>query len=152
MIKLLVAGITFLVFYFDRKPYSKLIKTWCTLFHMKIRYYNRYTDKFEVDVVDNILYISRYNKATHTVEEYVYSLAHEIGHLIDYAYKEHYYEDDMVASKLTDKQAVYQDEVVAWKIARVLLIEANEPGLFNQKTFNSLKNRCLNEYKKALDL
>jgi hypothetical protein len=153
MIKILLSLITFFAFYFDRRPYEKLINTWCSLFNIKVKYYSRYSDKFEVDVVDGILYISRYNKATHTPREYIYSLAHEIGHLIDHAYKEYYnkMEDDDEEQEMS-RQSIYADEVQAWKIARVLLIEAGEPNLYNVKEFNALRKKCLDEYKRVLEI
>lgn len=147
----LLALISLFTFAFDRQPYKPLIKKWSNLFRMKTRYHNRYSDIFEVDVVDNVMYISRYNKAIHSEVDYLYSVAHEFGHMIDYAYKEYYDVDnnDGASDRLTDKHAIYEDEVRAWRVARVLLQQANH---YDEKAFNKLRARCLREYKLALKL
>ena len=134
--------------YSDRRPYDKLIRRWASLFHLKVKYYSRYTEKFEVDIVDDVMYISRYNKAVHDKKEYLYSIAHEFGHLIDAAYQE-YYDNENYYDRLLNKHNIYEDEVQAWKIGKVLLQEAKE---YETKSFNSLKRRCLKEYRKALKL
>ena len=149
-VKTLLLGLLgLLTFAFDRKPYADLIKRWSSLFHIKIKYHHRYSDKFSVDVVDDILYISRFNKATHDEREYLYSIAHEFGHLIDYAYVEYYYDEEELYDKLTDKHAIYEDEIKAWKIAKILLQQAGE---YDSKSFNQLKRKCLKEYQQALGL
>lgn len=143
---LLIVPIVFLIFYYDRKPYAKIINTWCNLFHLQVIYRDRHREIFEIDVVDQVLYISRYNKATHTKEEYLYSIAHEFGHLVDYIYRDYY--NKHMKDELSP-QAIYNDEVRAWKIARILLQEA---GHLDKKLFDSIKNKNLNDYKKALEL
>lgn len=149
MIKGLLIMFGGLLFMRDRIPYKKIIKRWSSLFHMKVRYHNRYSEHFSVDVIENILYISRFNKAVHSKQEYFASVAHEFGHLIDYAYKEFYFDEEQMYHKLTDKDAIYRDEVVAWKIAKILLTDAGE---YDEKFFKELSERCLKEYRVALKI
>lgn len=145
---LLLAMIGFLTFRSDRKPYNFLIRRWAKLFHLKIKYYNRYTERFEVDVIDDEMFISKYNKAVHDRKEYIYSIAHEFGHLIDAAYQE-YYDDEKYFNRLLDKHSIYEDEVQAWKIGKVLLQEAK---IYDSRSFNKLKRRCLKDYREALSI
>lgn len=133
----------------DRQPHKKVIGRWANLFYMKTKYLSRYTDQFEVDIINNVMYISKYNKAVHNEKEYLYSVAHEFGHLIDAAYREYYFEEEELYEKLTDREAVYSDEVRAWKIAKVLLQNAEA---YDAKVFNDLRKKCLKEYKDALKL
>ena len=145
---LLLALIGLLTIFSDRRPYDALIKRWAGLFHLKIRYYNRYTTRFEVDIVDDEMFISKYNKAVHDKKEYLYSLAHEFGHLIDAAYQE-YYDEENYYDRLLNKHSIYEDEVQAWKIGKVLLQEAK---VYEAKSFNKLKTRCLKEYREVLNI
>ena len=145
----LVILICLLLLFYDRKPHQEIIKKWCRLFNLKVKYFNRYTERFEVDIFDNTMYISRFNKATHDNKEYLYSVAHEIGHLIDHAYKEYYYEESDVHSESLDKKTIYHGEVRAWEIASLLL---KEEGLFDEIAFNNLKERCLDDYKEYLQI
>jgi len=150
MLELLVAGsmltITLLLIVPDRQPHNKLIKQWSSLFHLKVKYTSRYSESFEVDIHDNEMYISRYNKGTHDRDEYIYSIAHEFGHLIDHAYREYYNKEERDG---LSAKAILREEQRAWKIAKVLL-ESN--NIYDKKKFDSLKNRCLEDYKKALKL
>ena len=146
---ILLGIIGFLLLLVDRRPNRRIIRSWSKLFHMKVKYHNRYTELFSVDVMDDILYISRYNKAVHDKKEYLYSIAHEFGHLLDYAYKEYYYDDEDLYTSLTDRKAIYQDEVSAWDIAEILLRDA---AVLDEKVFFDLKERCLEEYRVALKL
>lgn len=133
----------------DRPPYSQVIKQWSKLFNLKIRYSSRFSDHFEVDVIDNILYISRYNKAFHSKQEWLFSLAHELGHLIDHAYRDYYNKHKNISNTEANKRAIYNDEVRAWRIAKVLLEQRN---LLDLKAFNKYKNKCLLEYRQHLKL
>jgi Zn-dependent peptidase ImmA (M78 family) len=142
---ILLVLISLFAFAFDRQPYKKLIKQWSSMFRMKTKYHSRYSDIFEVDVVDNVMYISRFNKAIHSEVEYLYSVAHEFGHLIDHAYRDYYDQE----SKLSENKAVYNDEARAWRIARGLLQQTEH---YDEKAFNKLRARCLQEYKIALKL
>lgn len=143
---LLLGCILLLVLLPDRQPYTSLIKTQLRLFHFRIEYSHRWGDRFEVDVMDNILYISRYNKATHTKQEYLYSIFHEIGHMISHSYREYYdkFEEDELSS-----QAIYNEEVRAWRIARTLL---ESTDAYDKKIFDALRGRHLKDYRKALNL
>lgn len=145
---ILLLGLGLLGIIPDRKPHNRLIKRWASLFHLKIKYYSRYTERFEVDIVEEVMYISRYNKAVHDPQEYLYSVSHEFGHLIDAAYQE-YYENDTYFQRLLDKNAIYEDEKKAWQIGKLLLQQAN---LYESKSFNKLKRKCLKDYRKALKL
>lgn len=145
-ITILIITILVLLSIPDRQPYRRLVKQWSSLFNLKVVYSSRYSETFEVDIHDNVMYVSRYNKSTHDKDEYIYSIAHEFGHLIDHAYREYY--DKRVKDSLSAK-AIIQEEQRAWKIAKVLL-ESN--GIYDDKKFNDLKNRCLEDYKKALKL
>lgn len=133
----------------DRNPYRKIIKKWSRPFNMKVKYYNRYTDHFSIDIIDNIIYISRFNKAVHDPVIYLYSIAHEFGHLIDYAYREYYYEDQHIHTDVQDNKAIYRDEVVAWKVSKILIKEA---GVYDKDKFNKLRDNCLEQYRVALKL
>ena len=146
----LLCGLTLvLVFIPDREPYQEVIKQWSKLFNINIKYSHRYTDAFEVDVINNILYISTYNKSFHSKQEWLYSVAHELGHLIDYAYKDYYNKHSSNSSQAMSSKAIYNDELRAWKIAKVLL---EQRSLYNEKVFNKFKNECLLEYRKALKI
>ena len=142
----LLIGILILLFLPDRKPYSDIIKAQSKLFHLKVKYSHRWGDVFEVDVVDGIMYLSRYNKATHSKEEYLYSILHEFGHLISYAYKDYY---DKFASDELAPEAIYNEEVRAWRIARTLL---EGTAAYDKKVFDALRIKHLKDYKKALNL
>lgn len=148
--KTLLLGILgLLVLIFDRQPYSKFIRQWASFFHLKVRYHSRYSEHFSVDIIEGVLYVSRFNRAVHDRYEYFASVAHEFGHLFDYAYKEYYFDDEDIYCKLTDNKAIYRDEVVAWKIARILLQDAKQ---YDEKVFNELQDRCLQEYRTALKI
>lgn len=142
---LLVSTIGLLLKFADRHPYHKIIKQWSKLFHLKVKFHNRYSEEFSVDVIEDVLYISRYNKAVHDKYEYLYSIAHEFGHLIDYAYKEYSHKETEFYDNLTDTEAIYRDEVVAWKIAKTLLTSNSEE--YDEERFSSLRDRCLEEYR-----
>jgi hypothetical protein len=115
---------------------------------MKIVFHNRYSSTYNADVIDNILYISRFNKAIHNEQEYLFSLAHEIGHLLDYAYKEHVLDEEELYNGLDNKKAIYADEVAAWKLAEMLLEDVN----YDKEAFEHLKNQCLKQYQDALKI
>ncbi len=149
MIKGYLLAIFTLLFLRDRVPNRKIIKRWSRLFHMKVKYHSRYTELFSVDIIEDTLYISHFNKAVHDRFEYLASLAHEFGHLIDYAYKDYYFEEDELYKKMTDHDAIYEDEVKAWQIAKILL---QDEDVYNEKSFTDLESRCLEQYRAALTL
>lgn len=143
----LLLGIFAAIFYYDKRPYSYAIKQWTRPFNITIKYYSRYTDIFECDPEEGIIYISRYNKAIHNKREYIYSIAHELGHIIGALLDEEYHSDDM--HKICDretKQAIILDEERAWDIARLLLQDA---GLYEYHSFKDLRQRCISTYKMA---
>lgn len=143
----LLVLIIVLVLYFDRKPYSKVIKQWAKPFNLKIKYYSRYTDIFECDTEEGIIYISRYNKSIHNKREYIYSIAHELGHIIGALLDDEYHSDDphRICDRET-KQAIILDEERAWDIAKDLLKDAN---LYEYHSFMDLRQRCISTYKMA---
>jgi hypothetical protein len=144
----LFAIILVLIFLPDREPYESLIRKWTRPLKMKIVFHNRYSSVYNADVIDNVLYISRFNKAIHNEQEYLFSLAHEIGHLLDYAYKEHVLDEEELYNSLDNKKAIYADEVAAWKLAAMLLEDID----YNKQAFELLKNQCLKQYEDALKI
>jgi len=147
----LSAIVAILILFNDRKPYHYLVKRWNRMFHHnRIKYLSRWSDDYSVDVHNNVLYISRFNKSVHDRREYLYSIAHEFGHLISEAIEDYYLgtedEDD---NKQDNVQAIYNEEIRAWRIARVLLKEANQ---FDEKHFNKVMNKNLKQYRIQLKI
>jgi len=138
--------LTLLAVISDRLPYYFVIRKWASFFDLQLTFTSRYTDCFECDLDDKILYISRYNKSVHNRDEYIASIAHEVGHLIGAAIDEKYPEKYQL-SRRSSKKSIYLDEARAWKIAEILLQDAE---LYNPDRFISLRDRCLLEYRKAL--
>lgn len=147
-ILLTIMGILF--FMNDRQPYKKIIKSWCKLFGTKIKYYSRYSDTFSVDLIENVMHISKYNKNKHDPYEYVCSVAHEVGHLLDLAYREYVYDDpDEIFEDYTEDQETYQEEVRAWMIAKILLQDAK---IYEEQSFVKFVNKNLKDYRSVLNL
>ena len=139
-----------LLFHVDRQPYSKIIRSWTKILRVKFVYHGRYTDDFNVDLVDDVLYVSRYHKMTHDPKVYVYSIAHELGHIIDGIYRENAYEDpDEIFDGMTEQHTIYEEEIRAWSIAKQLLIDAN---IYDESFFIELRDKCLQNYKTYLQL
>lgn len=152
MLEALLGFFGFLFLKNDRTPHRQLIKQWATPFRMKIKWLSRYENEnpFSVDVDEAILYISKYNKAVHSSEkQYIYSVAHEFGHLIDNSMQDHFLEEAELQKLATENEQAYQDEVRAWKIGKILLKNAK---LFETKSFEKLKRYHLKNYRVALSL
>jgi len=131
----------------DKKPYKSIVKEWSRPFNLKIIYYNRYSDIFECDTEEGTIYISRFNRSVHNKREYIYSIAHEIGHLIGALMDEEF--DDGDTPKISDretKKAIILDEERAWDIGRLLLKDAK---LYEYHSFKKLREDCLKTYRDA---
>lgn len=139
----LVALILISIKFSDRRPYHSVIKKWSRPLRFKIKYYSRYSDLFECDPEDGIIYISRFNKALHNKREYIYSIAHELGHIIGAMIDEETGLEPRISDRET-KRAIIADEERAWDIARILL---KKEKLYEYHSFNGLKERCLTTYR-----
>ena len=147
---LLLLLISILTTFNDQQPYKKIIKSWCKLFSTNVKYYSRFSDTFSVDLLENVMHISKYSKSKHDPYQYVCSVAHEIGHLLDLAYREQTYDDpDEIFISYTEDQETYQEEIRAWSIAKVLLQDAK---IYDEKPFNAFVNKNLKDYRSVLNL
>lgn len=138
--------LVFLLLFRDRRPYWRIVKKWCQSFNLEIKYTSRYEEIFACDPDTRVVYICKYNKAFHDKQVYIYSIAHELGHLIGFEIDEEFYIRKKRISNRITKEQVIADEIRAWKIAELLLKDAK---LYEKESFEKLRDRCLHEYDYA---
>lgn len=109
----------------------------------KIEYLSRFEDDYYYLTLKNIVKIPRYNKAVHDEEEYLYSVAHEIGHVIFERIEE---EKEVIGKNFKGYKQITRERR-AWDIAEMIL---EEKGMLKDKTkFYKLRNKCLSDYRKV---
>lgn len=135
--------IAFFVSIFDRKPYWYIIKKWCEPFNITIKYTDQHKEIWAADPDLRMIFISRYNKSFRNKREYLYSVAHELGHLVGSEIDEEFYMRKQRISNRINKRQILADEIRAWNVAEILLRDAN---LYHEE-FCILRDRCLKEYQ-----